>query len=98
MRSPGQQKPAADNHTDRRPEQPEAVYPSTSIKVDDAPRHSTGAGDAKEHGPWQKEPEWWVAIWTFALFVSTTGLWFFTALLWKATRRAVMEGQEAISA
>jgi hypothetical protein len=56
------------------------------------------AANPKEQGEWYTRPDWWVAGFTAALFIATTGLWIFTALLWLSTRRAVMEGQEAISA
>lgn len=42
--------------------------------------------------------EWWVAFWTFCLFIATSGLWLFTALMWWATRKAVNENREGIRA
>lgn len=37
-----------------------------------------------------------VAGFTGALFAATAGLWIFTALLWRTTRRAVIDGEKAI--
>lgn len=39
---------------------------------------------------------WWLAAFTGCLFVSTTGLWIFTGLLWRSTKRAVEGEAEAI--
>jgi hypothetical protein len=47
---------------------------------------------------WYAKPDWWIAGFTAALFVATTGLWVFTAMLWHTTRRAVTGGEEAIKA
>jgi hypothetical protein len=56
------------------------------------------AANPKEEGEWYAKPDWWVAGFTAALFIATTGLWIFTALLWLSTRRAVLEGAQAIKA
>ena len=42
-----------------------------------------------------KQPDWWVAIFTGLLFIATFGLWIFTALLWWTTRKAVADGQKS---
>jgi len=47
---------------------------------------------------WYADPDWWVAGFTAALFVATTGLWAFTGMLWWSTRRAVIEGQRGVQA
>ena len=51
-----------------------------------------------EHGPWYSSPDWWVAIGTGLLFIATAGLWFFTALLWRATRKALADSGAAAQA
>lgn len=53
------------------------------------------ASDAQREGEWYARPDWWVAGFTGALFIATAGLWFFTALLWSATKRAVSEGEKS---
>jgi hypothetical protein len=47
---------------------------------------------------WYASPDWWTAGFTGALFIATTGLWIFTALLWRTTRQAVIDGEQAIKA
>jgi len=45
---------------------------------------------------WSGNPDWWVAGFTGALFVATTGLWFATWRLWKATNRAVSDSAKGL--
>jgi hypothetical protein len=63
-----------------------------------SPNQYAVTAQPQHQGNGHSSAEWWVAFWTFALFMATTGLWTFTALLWWTTRRAVAEGQQAISA
>jgi hypothetical protein len=48
------------------------------------------------HQHWYAEADWWVAGFTGALFLATVGLWIFTALLWRATKRAVQDSARGI--
>lgn len=47
---------------------------------------------------WYKTPEGWTAAFTFGLFISTTGLWWFTAFMWKATQKAANAAKDAAEA
>jgi hypothetical protein len=75
-------------------QQPSENAPPTQQAQDN---HSV-APKTEDEREWYTRPDWWVAGFTAALFIATTGLWIFTALLWLSTRRAVSEGQKAISA
>jgi hypothetical protein len=72
--------------------------PSPGIPAQE-PQHQKAVGTQTKHkSEGDSGAEWWLAFWTFWLFIATTGLWFFTGLMWLATRRAVSEGQQAIAA
>jgi hypothetical protein len=49
-------------------------------------------------GMWYEMPDWWVAIFTFALVLVTGGLWFATFRMWRTTQQAVNDGAAAITA
>jgi hypothetical protein len=70
----------------------------TPFDYQQATNQNAVAAQPQSQGEGKASAEWWIAFWTFALFLATTGLWFFTALLWWATRKALIEGQEAINA
>ncbi len=60
---------------------------------------TSNAGQNTRNRP--KEPGWfgipfdgWVAIFTGFLFLATAGLFFFTALLWRATKNLIVEERE----
>jgi hypothetical protein len=55
--------------------------------------HEAIATKSQEAGHWYESPDWWVAGFTGALFAATTGLWFATWLLWRATKGLVQEEQ-----
>ncbi len=48
----------------------------------------------KEEGSWTHQPDWWVAIFTAALFFVTAVLSFFTYKLWNITVKAVADASE----
>ncbi len=53
-----------------------------------APSENRIAPESQYEGAWYARPDWWIAGFTFALFLATGGLWIFTALLWCETRGA----------
>jgi hypothetical protein len=92
-----QKEHTAEHHNDRYSTQDGSVK-APSIQQHQSPGQHSVAPKPQGEGEWYTGPDWWVAIFTALLFLATTGLWFFTALLWRATRTAVLEGQQAISA
>jgi hypothetical protein len=85
---------ANEHHDTRAAQQPPPHAPLTQ-QTDD---HSSISAKSKEEGQWYASPDWWTAGFTGALVFVTAGLWFFTALLWRTTRRAVIDGEQAIRA
>lgn len=84
------------HHEDSRDSQGAAHDISVVISsAERQPQDEVGA-KSKREGDWYAMPDWWVAGFTGALFLATLGLWIFTALLWSATRRAVIDGVENI--
>ena len=53
---------------------------------------------SENEGGWYTNPDWWVAGFTGALFVATTGLWIITGFLWASARQAIIDGEKAASA
>jgi hypothetical protein len=98
MRGPGQQESSSDNHSHSYSTQTETARQLTIVETNNPQGHSAIAGKPKEQSNWYKEPDWWVAIFTAALFFATAGLWLFTALLWRTTRQALRDGQETAAA
>src|SRR5579862_4069769 len=86
---------AANKHSDTQTGQPNASPPIT-INIYQSPSEYHIATETKGEGHWYTSAEWWTAGFTGLLFVATTGLWIFTALLWRTTRRAVIDGQQGI--
>jgi hypothetical protein len=56
-----------------------------------SPHQGEIAPELESETPWYMSPHWWIARFTAALFVSTTGLWAFTWLLWSTTKRGMGE-------
>ena len=74
---------------------PETSSPSPTGQPKDENRI---AAKPENEGEWYTRPDWWVAGFTGLLFIATAGLWFFTALLWSTTRRAVSDGERSVKA
>jgi hypothetical protein len=89
---------STEHHGDRQTAQQNPSNPPALLDNQQSQNQDAIATHPKHQGEGNPNPEWWVAFWTCALFLTTTGLWVFTALLWWTTRRAVNEGQEAITA
>lgn len=69
----------------------------SAIQSQQAEDHHSIASESQDEGEWYSRPDWWVAILTGLLVISTDGLWIFTALLWRSTSRAVNEGAAALA-
>ena len=67
-----------------------------SIESDKPIIHYWVSTEPKQESEWYTTPEGWTAAFTGGLFIATFGLWIFTGLLWNATRKAVLDGNEAI--
>jgi hypothetical protein len=85
---------AADEHQDTQPAQTGPTY-GVLIQIQQPPNQNPVAAKPEEKSHWNT-PEGWTAGFTGALFVATTGLWFFTGFLWWTTRRAVIDGEKAL--
>ena len=70
--------------------------PFVVINLNNSTVHDEVGTKANEESGWYTRPDWWVAFFTGMLFLATVGLWIFTALLWRTTRRAVVDGEKAI--
>jgi hypothetical protein len=57
------------------------------IQIQQPPNQYTIASYPQSEGDWYTRPDWWMAGFTAALFLSTTGLWVFTGLMWYQIRR-----------
>jgi hypothetical protein len=82
-----EQKTNADNHHGDRQNTQCCTAASPFIVQIQPKEHDDVAPERKRDGHWYTLPDWWVAGFTGALFVATTGLWIFTALMWRATRQ-----------
>ena len=52
--------------------------------------------EPKNESHWSTRPDWWIAGFTGFLSLVTFGLWIFTALQWRTTRRAVQQSAKGI--
>ena len=87
---------SAQHHADPQDTQNNAAQ-GPLIRTQQSPGQHAATPQPEEKSHWNT-PEGWTAGFTGALFIATAGLWFFTALLWRTTRSAVIEGQQAITA
>jgi hypothetical protein len=77
---------AADKHENSQPNQrgtPEAPF----IVQIQPPGQNRVAPQSQQERYWYTTSEGWTAAFTLGLFISTTGLWVFTAFLWNTVRR-----------
>jgi hypothetical protein len=63
-----------------------------------SPGENGVSAEPKNKGCWYSNPDWWIAGFTGFLFFATTGLWYFTAMMWKATTKAANAAQVAAEA
>jgi hypothetical protein len=89
---------AEHEHRDGEAAQHDTQNATAPLPTQQAPDQHPVTAEPKHKSEGDSGAEWWVSFWTFWLFIATTGLWFFTGLMWLATRRAVNEGQQAIAA
>jgi hypothetical protein len=89
--------PPEEHHSSQNPERGSQDAPLFVVGLDYPQDHNSVASKPENESGWYTHPDWWVAGFTGALFVSTTGLWIFTWLLWRSTNRAVREGGEALA-
>ncbi len=54
------------------------------------------AAQPQEQREWYADPNWWVAGFTGALFLATSGLWGVTGLMWCATRRVLIDNRRVL--
>jgi hypothetical protein len=90
--------PSKEHHEDTQDAQRKTNSTPLAIQIQQAPSQDSVTAETKQEGQWYTRPDWWVAGFTGALFFATVGLWVFTALMWRATKRAVDEGKTAIAA
>ena len=62
----------------------------TTIQIEQPINQHTVADQPENKDKWYARPDWWIATFTAALFLATTGLWIFTAFMWLATRRIAL--------
>ncbi len=72
----------ADTQTDKRGT-PEAPF---IIQIQQPPSQDAITPEPKHQGEWYTRSDGLIAAFTGGLFIATTGLWIFTALLWCSTR------------
>ena len=78
---------SAEKHGDRQTDQRGTQEAPFVIQIQQTPGQNPIGPEAKEKGGWYTRPDWWTAVFTAALFISTSGLWVFTAFLWSASKR-----------
>lgn len=88
--TPGEQKPA-EHHGDTQPGQRGTIEAPPIVQPQQAPREKEIAPQAESERQWTaffnaRPAEWWTAAFTLGLVIATTGLWFFTGLMWKTIR------------
>jgi hypothetical protein len=69
-----------------------------SIENVQAANHNGIGNRPEENRMWYTKPDWWVALFTGALFFVTAGLWCATWRMWKATQEAANAGKDAAQA
>lgn len=92
-----QSQKAASEHQDSKSADAPPQKPSPVIRQQPQDQHGVST-NAQDQSGWYDMPDWWVAIFTGALFMATTGLWLFTALMWNVTRRVANDSEDAITA
>jgi predicted carbohydrate-binding protein with CBM5 and CBM33 domain len=97
IQSAGEQTGPVQSESQSQKEPSRAGFPEDTPALPQV-QHVESRVESAEQGEWFYKADWWVAICTFLLFVATSGLWLFTGLLWRETRRAVVGGEEAAKA
>jgi hypothetical protein len=54
------------------------------------------ATEPKHESTWYRSADWWMVIFSGCLFIATTGLWIYTALMWRTTRTAVKDSAKGV--
>jgi hypothetical protein len=91
------QQPTGDEHH-ANPQTSQRGTPQAPFVIEFQQAQGENSVTAKpEHkGDWYPTPEGWTAIFTGMLFLSTTGLWFFTGLMWcsaRQTAKAIIDNE-----
>jgi hypothetical protein len=84
----------AEKHSNPQPDQPGTPNLPFIVQIQDTPSQHSIAAKPENNSQWYANPDWWVAGFTGALVVATSGLWIFTAFLWGSTRRLVRSAED----
>lgn len=84
-------------HNDSQNKEDTSKCRSFIIEVRQSEIHNEIRSQTQPKAKWYSRPDWWVAIFTFLLFLSTAGLWTFTALMWCSTARLARSSERALA-
>lgn len=91
-------KPATTNRRQGGQDHIGAPPPSSPIvQIQRTKNENSIAAEPHDESHWYANPDWWIAGFTGALFLATTGLWVFTGLMWQSTVRALKDEEAAVA-